>query len=1698
MSELEPQNLQAEVLELDLGAILKFALAAKGSNTGSHNVALDPDKFPLIRRNIALSMASPVEIDENVLLQYVGDGFSMDLTHQGPVYSFSTLATEVKHSTVNLSLVQIFLKPIGKLKKKLLLSINLLDTLGDAVVTELRFINTKLKKCGQNVELNEYFWSLHLNPAMQTISLHFFYSVNLVALLLRYFSSDIVTIIDELIAPFSTPLPVEADARYAKFQDLPPDVHLFYRAMAEHTKTLPVPESLSHPYITAQLYPFQRKTVNWLLNREHVYFDSKARVCRDLSLVSEETLYLFSNFPNCDTEKMDSEISKILDNLSFGWNRILLNSNVCWYNNFTGNLLTERQTINLLSNLNQTQENTEIGGCGYLCEEMGLGKTVEIISLILLHQRLPSEVGTSLPLQFKEESDVRMIKKAKTTLIAAPESIIDQWYAEISLMCPHLLVTMYKGLDQYPELLNIPKYTAEFLQRYDIVLMNYSVMARELDFAVYSSQRASTREGRKRRGFEANGNENEKMKSEHHDVQAFQAHFGAPFTKEVEEVIYNMKKYDRSNLEDLGARARKAYPGPIPHTTFYDSPLMMCQWWRVVLDEIQMVAVGATRAFKTAAMIPRIHSWGVSGTPVRLISALEFLKVSPFNYESSVFCWRKLNNEENSFNLVKLWQSVALRHTKAMVHNDINLPPQERILLTLPFTELEQDAYNELLSSRLDFIGLNKDNLTNNSQLTSLQLSHLRFHLNKLRQLCANAQIGKLQSGYVGRGKNRGKLLFTSSTQLKTLESVLEDMISSVADEAADTEKMIVTRTLEICQVLENSLYPAKVIEILDFLLDDITFYLKKTRGAITNLQVQIRNLEQELSAMNPSKEKEFHHSSESDNSDLDDQEEVINGEPPTKIAKLENGKALPKSEVKADGKDEFSKVDEKEYNSKYNTYRKLKDQLNSLRIKLRSWKITEHKCYFLLASAHFQLYDPEYQEKIETSRSSFDLAETIPTKLYQYALSSRKASFAKPNFLEGLVKAENQTETDYEMAKHKHLEAVFYSRAELGRNEILTQPLKDFKSILLKKITNATLVDPSKMINDGEHLFPKTTKHLFLVFPSIDVDDLKNLAWCPKIKDIIDQYVNITTKLNEQVKFLNESVLLLKDLLSSSLLSADENPDGEEYAQSIDNQDKAACLMLIISQLLRDRENAYFEDNAKTKVTRKKEEAEFAAEAHQITDKKYLKSLQKKRANLNPQTDTTIEELLKFFKFVEIELSQKFEFLDVLQAITLRIRNSAENEKTCQKLLRKELNTTFNPIFNSRVEYFKQLQQISDTVENTAYPTTDLELDGEKITGHLNFHLTFLESTNNKLLRFVSRQSYLETLAKHDPRIKNESKDGTNASLDDDLICLICQGEITVGSLAPCGHRFCKLCLNEWLIRHPTCPMCKSFTDKTTVHNFTVNKPDIRAEKVVNLHNEQAVKSNDDEMHQVYKNLDLATLKKIQNIPLDNSYGSKVDLIVKQVLYLKSVDPDVQIVVFSQWYDLLTILAYAFDLAKITHVTAKNSSSSKKKHDSNPAEQFKKKENGITCFLLNAQIQASGLTLVNATHIFLCEPLIHTPTELQAISRIHRIGQTKVTTVWMFAVQNTVEENIVALGTKKRIEYLKANASESVELNDHTLGVYGNSDAMRLEEKDILTAESEAMSYGSSDAKDTLHSQNIDDKDVTFIYFGEPLKALA
>ena len=163
--------------------------------------------------------------------------------------------------------------------------------------------------------------------------------------------------------------------------------------------------------------------------------------------------------------------------------------------------------------------------------------------------------------------------------------------------------------------------------------------------------------------------------------------------------------------------------------------------------------------------------------------------------------------------------------------------------------------------------------------------------------------------------------------------------------------------------------------------------------------------------------------------------------------------------------------------------------------------------------------------------------------------------------------------------------------------------------------------------------------------------------------------------------------------------------------------------------------------------------------------------------------------------------------------------------------------------------------------------------------------------------------------------------------------------------------------------------------------------------------------------------------LNQIKNIDIRGpSFGSKIDFLRRHLLWLREHDPGSKSIIFSQYREFIDVLARAFGECKIssTRIDAKNG-----------IERFKS-DPAIECFLVHAKAQSTGLNLVVASHVFLCEPLINTAIELQAIARVHRIGQHRSTNVWMYLIADTVEESIYDISVTRRLAHMKSNTSNS------------------------------------------------------------------
>lgn len=145
-------------------------------------------------------------------------------------------------------------------------------------------------------------------------------------------------------------------------------------------------------------------------------------------------------------------------------------------------------------------------------------------------------------------------------------------------------------------------------------------------------------------------------------------------------------------------------------------------------------------------------------------------------------------------------------------------------------------------------------------------------------------------------------------------------------------------------------------------------------------------------------------------------------------------------------------------------------------------------------------------------------------------------------------------------------------------------------------------------------------------------------------------------------------------------------------------------------------------------------------------------------------------------------------------------------------------------------------------------------------------------------------------------------------------------------------------------------------------------------------------------------------TVVKQQTIQVEGKYSSKIIRIVQEVQSLRKEDPQVKIIIFSQWEANLSVIQGALVENKISTKTNKSL---------DMIEEFKSESGGVTCLLLPLSWGSKGLNLIEATHVFLVEPILNPSEELQAIGRVHRIGQTKPTVVHRFIVKDTIEETI-------------------------------------------------------------------------------------
>ncbi|KAE8147027.1 putative SNF2 family helicase/ATPase [Aspergillus avenaceus] len=1126
-----------------------------------------------------------------------------------------------------------------------------------------------------------------------------------------------------------------------------------------------------------QLFPFQRRAVRWLLKREGMELQPNGNVSPVKTVTSNDMPTSFRKFFDVD-------------------GRIYFGSQLF--------MITTRDLSRWF----------DAGGHlrgGILAEEMGLGKTVEMISLICLNRRKISPEET-----FPDPSDDDL-RPSSATLIITPPAILEQWEQELEQHAPALRVFHYTGIHRQRSLSD--QELMELLADQDVVLTTYNVLARE----VHYSGDAPKRDLRHQKRFK-------------------------------------------------------------PRRT----PLVRIGWWRVCLDEAQMIESGVSNAARVARLIPRQNAWAVTGTPIRkditdLLGLLMFLHYEPF-------CGMSWNRLCNSFRdeLANIVRMIALRHSKDRVRSELQIPPQRRVVITIPFTAVEEQHYGQLCEKMCEDCGLDIAGAPLNSGWDPddpTVVEKMRGWLSKLRRTCL----------YPAGKPRRG--LGASAGPLRSVAEVLEVMIDQNDTLIHAEERSLLLSQLRRGQLLENAKHRQQALDLWT-----------RSSGRASAIVKECRDL---LSLGHAGSRK----STTKDNHDA--------------------ASAQMTSEDENEEADKYARV--------------------GARQRLRAALEVEHICVFFTGNAYYQI-------KTDTKLTAPD-------------------------------------STEFRSLEKLEIEA--YETAKVIRKEMLSEVTRRVGYFM-------------KIIKE------KAEKYQFVFIPKMKPQRYGNGL---ESRRILDKLEDFCESMNKHACRYNDWRHIMVKMLSQSLIDQEDESEleGDEYEKSTKHQDEMYVYMEALRAMFADRHDALTGQKNVLIAHEVRNGINRARKGEGPSPELFL-GIMDARSNLRPDSRLgslrgIISELRSLATSLEWQASggsirARHELELVISALQHASQIASEQAKVAASL-DKEIEM-FRDTMNSRLEYYRQLQQISDTVapydeENTGKPLDEMLFHAK---------LKQEETIDEKISALRAKHRYLIHL-------RDES-----GSDDSSKVCVICQSSFEVGVLTVCGHKYCKDCLQMWWHQHRTCPTCKKRLKTNDFYQITYKPQEFVAQE------EKAPARLEPERlpgNPIYTDISSSTLKEIKNIDLNGSFGTKLDTLARHILWLRHHDPGAKSVIFSQYKDFLGDLAMAFSRFKIGYSSV----------DRKDGISDFKGDPSVECFLLHAKAHSSGLNLVNATHVFLCEPLINTAIELQAIARVHRIGQHRPTTVWMYLVSDTVEESIYDLSVSRRLAHIaqkeKAAYSSGVRGNELT-----------------------------------------------------------
>lgn len=174
----------------------------------------------------------------------------------------------------------------------------------------------------------------------------------------------------------------------------------------------------------------------------------------------------------------------------------------------------------------------------------------------------------------------------------------------------------------------------------------------------------------------------------------------------------------------------------------------------------------------------------------------------------------------------------------------------------------------------------------------------------------------------------------------------------------------------------------------------------------------------------------------------------------------------------------------------------------------------------------------------------------------------------------------------------------------------------------------------------------------------------------------------------------------------------------------------------------------------------------------------------------------------------------------------------------------------------------------------------------------------------------------------------------------------------------------------------------------------------------------------------------------------IKGDWGTKVNRLVGDVM--NAIQIGDKGIVFSQWEEMLEIICSAFVENQVLFIRPRSG-----KCFGDDIKKFRSSD--IPILLMNVKNGAEGLTLTEANHVFMVEPILNCGLDMQAINRVHRIGQSSKTYVHRYIVANTVEEKIDCIRMKRQENHFEDDLQEQKKHSIKGGGIDGGFDESEL-----------------------------------------------